>query len=143
MPLPPPHARVRHTFFRAHGAAKRRSRMLVRDYERAKALAGTDSDEALSERIRRFDRLSLYLAVAGLASFALLFCGDAIRNAAPAFFSVHASLWRIVTTLLPALGLAAFLIGGDIIRGRRGVVELARRLKSERGGEGEPSCRRG
>lgn len=117
--------------------------MLVRDYERAKSLASSASDEALSAKIRRLDRLGLYLALAGLASFAAMFGADAVRGLAPGFFREHEGAHRVLTILLPALGLAAFLIGGDVVRRKRGVIELARRLKAEMRGEEARSCSRG
>lgn len=120
--------------------------MLVRDYERAKALARERSDQDLAGALARHDRIGFRLAIIGLASLLLLLFGSQVAvllRAAPAAGSGHPGLCRLLTTFLPALGIVAFMVGSDILRKKRGLVELARRIRAENAAKEGASCRHG
>ncbi|HSD11982.1 MAG TPA: hypothetical protein VLC10_00340 [Patescibacteria group bacterium] len=117
--------------------------MIVRHYEQAKALARDLSDDALNGRMKRYDRIGTRLALIGLASFAAFFCGDWLLRVTGIAGNAHAGPFRVFTILLPGIGIAAFMIGSDMLRERRGIVELARRIRAENAAKEDSSCRPG
>lgn len=106
--------------------------MLLKDYEAAKLLAAASTDEALAGRRARYDQIGNRLALVGLLGFALLFGGSRFfAKVAPGFEPAAPGLYRIVTILLPAACIAGFLFSGQVLDRRRGIVDLARRLRRE------------
>jgi len=110
--------------------------MIVRDYERAKALARDCTDEGLASKQKRYERISMYTALAAIASFAMITLGARLfHRLAPGFEASYPLAYMVVTMYLPAIGIATFFISGQILDGKRGVVALAKRLKREAAGE--------
>lgn len=106
--------------------------MLMRDYERAKTLARDLTDEGLAARRSRYDRIGFYLALVALVSFATLVGGGYLFGRfAPELEPSYPRLYLLITLYFPALGIAAFFIFGQLLDRRRGIVDLARRLKQE------------
>jgi len=106
--------------------------MVVRDYEAAKTFAAKHTDEWLADRRKRFDRIGSWFAYAGLLGILLLFGGDwFFARVAPGFPQDSPGLHRIVSILVPAVCIAGFFISGQVLDRRRGIIDLARRLKRE------------
>lgn len=107
--------------------------MLVRDYERAKALAKDLTDEGLAARKKRYDRIGLWSALVAIVSFFTLMWGDdLLRWSLPGFDGRHPDAFHLVTVLLPAIGIAVFWIGHlFVLERKREVIALAQQLKRE------------
>ena len=112
--------------------------MLLKDYEAAKRLASEATDEGLVAKRARYDRIGNRLALIGLLGFALMFGGARFfARVAPGFEPAAPGLYRLVTILVPALCIAGFLFSGQFLDRRRGVIDLARKLKSEQASKKE------